>query len=84
MHVLFSCFENTKILIDTFNTDGDLIGMLCDWQVDEFIMLTDPKLSVFTGDEETINSADERPQHKITNFRSAALRPTAPRLNAGK
>jgi len=32
-------------------------------------MLTDPKLSLFTGMEEDINEADERPQHKITSFR---------------
>jgi len=32
-------------------------------------MLTDPKLSLFTGMEEDINEADERPQHKITCFR---------------
>lgn len=36
--------------------------------VEEFITLTDPKLSLFTGDEDMINEADERPQHKITNF----------------
>jgi hypothetical protein len=36
--------------------------------VEEFIMLTDPKLSLFTGDEEEINEADERPQHKLTDF----------------
>jgi len=33
-------------------------------------MLTDPKLSLFTGMEEDINEADERPQHKLTCFRS--------------
>jgi len=38
-------------------------------KVEEFIMLTDPKLSLFTGMEEEINEADERPQHKITSFR---------------
>ena len=38
-------------------------------QVEEFIMLTDPKLSLFNGDEENIDGADERPQHKITHFR---------------
>ena len=38
-------------------------------QVEEFIMLTDPKLSLFTGMEEDISEADERPQHKITSFR---------------
>lgn len=37
-------------------------------QVEEFIALTDPKLQLFTGDEEDVNAADERPQHKITNF----------------
>ena len=39
------------------------------FQVEEFIMLTDPKLSLFTGTEEDINEADQRPQHKITSFR---------------
>ena len=36
--------------------------------VEEFIALTDSRLSLFTGNEEEINEADERPQHKITNF----------------
>jgi len=37
-------------------------------------MLTDPKLSLFTGMEEDINEADERPQHKITCFRYRVCR----------
>ena len=37
--------------------------------MEEFVALTDSKLSVFTGNEEEINSYDERPQNKITNFR---------------
>jgi DNA (cytosine-5)-methyltransferase 1 len=42
---------------------------LSSWpQVEEFIMLTDPKLSLFTGEETEIMEADERPQHKITDF----------------
>ncbi|XP_023241204.1 DNA (cytosine-5)-methyltransferase 1-like [Centruroides sculpturatus] len=38
--------------------------------VEEFIMLTDPKLSIFTGNEAESNLDDisERPQHKITHF----------------
>jgi len=43
-------------------------------QVEEFVMLTDPKLSLFTGMEEDINEADERPQHKITCFRYGVSR----------
>ena len=35
----------------------------------QFIALIDPKLSVFTGEEDEIHSYDERPQHKITNIR---------------
>ena len=31
-------------------------------------MLTDPRLSLFTGDEEDICSADERPQNKLTEY----------------
>ena len=38
-------------------------------QVEEFVALTDPKLSIFTGDEEQMDSYDERPTHKITQFR---------------
>ena len=37
--------------------------------VEEFIALTDPKLSLFTGDEAFVDEADERPQHKLTHFR---------------
>lgn len=37
--------------------------------VEEFIALTDPKLSLFTGEEEFINEYDERPQEKITGFK---------------
>nr|UOI87905.1 DNA cytosine-5-methyltransferase 1 [Sogatella furcifera] len=36
--------------------------------VEEFIALTDPKLSLFTGDENFISEQDERPQNKITHF----------------
>uniref|UniRef100_A0A1B6LRH7 RFTS domain-containing protein n=1 Tax=Graphocephala atropunctata TaxID=36148 RepID=A0A1B6LRH7_9HEMI len=36
--------------------------------VDEYIALTDPKLSLFTGEEGCINEYDERPQNKITQF----------------
>ncbi|XP_066590215.1 DNA (cytosine-5)-methyltransferase 1-like isoform X2 [Prorops nasuta] len=36
--------------------------------VDEDIALTDPKLSLFTGDEDMIFEGDERPQNKITYF----------------
>ncbi|XP_067140282.1 DNA (cytosine-5)-methyltransferase 1-like [Centruroides vittatus] len=38
--------------------------------VEEFIMLTDPKLSIFTGNEAESNLDDisERPQHKVTHF----------------
>lgn len=37
--------------------------------VEEYIALTDPRLSLFTGDEGDINEHDERPQNKITQFR---------------
>lgn len=36
---------------------------------EEFIALTDPKLSLFTGEEEFVHEYDERPQHKITEFK---------------
>ncbi|KAB7504337.1 DNA (cytosine-5)-methyltransferase PliMCI [Armadillidium nasatum] len=36
--------------------------------VDEFVALTDPKLSLFTGEENSIHDYDQRPQHKITAF----------------
>ena len=35
-------------------------------QVEEFVMLTDDRLSLFTGDEEDIS--DEWPTHKVTQF----------------
>lgn len=37
--------------------------------LEEFVLLTDPKLSLFSGDEESINEYDERPQQKITGFK---------------
>ncbi|XP_076247573.1 DNA (cytosine-5)-methyltransferase PliMCI [Calliopsis andreniformis] len=36
--------------------------------VEEFIALTDPKLSLFTGEEANVHESDERPQNKITDF----------------
>lgn len=36
--------------------------------VEEFIALTDPRLSLFTGEEDMINESDERPQNKLTHF----------------
>lgn len=36
--------------------------------VEEFVALTDPRLSLFSGDEEQFDSYNDRPQHKITNF----------------
>ena len=38
-------------------------------QVEEFVALVDPRLSLFTGDEEQFDSYDDKPQHKLTNFR---------------
>ena len=35
--------------------------------------LTDPRLSLFSGDEEQFDSYNDRPQHKITNFRYYTL-----------
>lgn len=37
-------------------------------QVEEFIALTDPKLSLFTGEEEMVESYEDRPQQKLTQF----------------
>ncbi|KZC09572.1 PREDICTED: DNA (cytosine-5)-methyltransferase PliMCI-like [Dufourea novaeangliae] len=36
--------------------------------VEEIIALTDPKLSLFTGEEATVYEGDERPQNKLTDF----------------
>ncbi|KAJ7334456.1 DNA (cytosine-5)-methyltransferase 1 [Desmophyllum pertusum] len=36
--------------------------------VEEFVALTDPRLSLFSGEEEQFDSYNDRPQHKITNF----------------
>ena len=38
-------------------------------QVEELVALTDPHLSLFSGDEQQFDSFEDRPQHKITNFR---------------
>ena len=32
-------------------------------------MLVDPKLSLLSGNEEQFDSLEDRPQHKITEFR---------------
>ncbi|XP_043275334.1 DNA (cytosine-5)-methyltransferase PliMCI-like isoform X4 [Venturia canescens] len=36
--------------------------------MEEFVSLTDPRLSLFTGNEEAIFESDERPQNKLTHF----------------
>ncbi|XP_014605619.1 PREDICTED: DNA (cytosine-5)-methyltransferase PliMCI-like [Polistes canadensis] len=36
--------------------------------VEEFVALTDSRLSLFTGEEATIHESDERPQNKLTHF----------------
>ncbi|XP_017882042.1 DNA (cytosine-5)-methyltransferase PliMCI-like [Ceratina calcarata] len=36
--------------------------------VEEFIALTDPRLSLFTGEEDMVDESDERPQNKLTHF----------------
>ncbi|OAD61349.1 DNA (cytosine-5)-methyltransferase PliMCI [Eufriesea mexicana] len=36
--------------------------------VEEMIALTDPRLSLFTGEEVMVHESDERPQNKITHF----------------
>ncbi|XP_063239030.1 DNA (cytosine-5)-methyltransferase PliMCI-like [Bacillus rossius redtenbacheri] len=36
--------------------------------VEEYVALTDPRLSLFTGDEETVHEYDAHPQNKITWF----------------
>ncbi|XP_028404799.1 DNA (cytosine-5)-methyltransferase 1-like isoform X2 [Dendronephthya gigantea] len=37
--------------------------------IEEFVMLVDPKLSLFTGDETTFGSYEvDRPQHRVTQF----------------
>ena len=38
-------------------------------QVEEFIALTDKKLQLFNGDEDFDKIQEDRPQHKLTNFR---------------
>ena len=40
-----------------------------DGALEEFIALTDPKLSLFTGDEDFVHELDERPQQKVTGFK---------------
>lgn len=40
-----------------------------DESVEEFVALTDPKLSLFTGEEDAIHDHDQRPQNKVTHFR---------------
>ena len=59
------CSECKQLL-----ADSDLKMFIGDPEdsVDEFVMLTDPKLSLFSGDEMEINEMDERPQHKVTDF----------------
>ena len=37
--------------------------------MEEFVALTDPRLSLFSGEEEQCDSYSDTPQHKITNFR---------------
>lgn len=37
--------------------------------VEEFVALTDPKLSLFTGNESDVSVDDQRPTNKITYFR---------------
>ncbi|XP_033200860.1 DNA (cytosine-5)-methyltransferase PliMCI [Bombus vancouverensis nearcticus] len=36
--------------------------------VEEMIALTDPRLSLFTGEEAMVHESDERPQNKLTHF----------------
>lgn len=36
---------------------------------EEFIALTHPRLSLFTGDESEVNESDARPLNKLTCFR---------------
>ena len=43
-------------------------GWVLIWKVEEFIALVDPKLQLFTGEEEMTDSYDDRPQHKLTHF----------------
>lgn len=51
-------------------------------QVEEFVALTDPRLSLFSGEEEQFDSYNDRPQHKITNFRYSAYYNTIIKYNA--
>jgi DNA (cytosine-5)-methyltransferase 1 len=44
-----------------------------DNSVEESVALTDPKLSLFTGDENDIHEHDQRPQNKVTYFRYVTL-----------
>lgn len=41
--------------------------------VEEYVALTDPRLSLFSGEEDMIHEHDERPQNKITHFRYVSL-----------
>ncbi|XP_043229878.1 DNA (cytosine-5)-methyltransferase 1-like isoform X1 [Amphibalanus amphitrite] len=39
-----------------------------DGAMDEYVALCDPRLALFTGEEEFVQECDERPQHKLTQF----------------
>ena len=43
--------------------------------VEEYVALTDPKLSLFTGEEDLIHEHDHRPQNKLTSFRYVLFSP---------
>ncbi|KAH9507553.1 DNA (cytosine-5)-methyltransferase 1 [Bulinus truncatus] len=61
----FRCSECMKYMDDP---DLKLFPGDADDAVEEMIALTDPKLSLFTGNEDYEKMTDDRPQHKITNF----------------
>ena len=50
--------------------------------MEEFVALTDTRLSLFSGEEEQFDSYNDRPQHKITNFRYSAHYNTIIKYNA--
>ena len=53
-------------------------------KLEEFVALTDPKLSIYTGEELDMNAMEERPQHKITYFRYFILQYVIQQLDVVK
>ena len=62
-HYTHFSFEQLNIFWIFVNPD-----FLIYYKIEEFLMLTDPRLCLFTGDEADIADGDDRPQQKVTNF----------------